>query len=101
MEDVQSGLALHAGLHRELVEVLQCLVDAVPPELQGDRPVLVLAQEDGAARLHPGAIAHRLGDDDLALWAYLGRSEAIEWDPGTKRGKRLGLTHAGQYNHFR
>jgi hypothetical protein len=99
MEDVERGLALHPWKDGELREVVRRLVDAVPPKLQRDGPVLVLAQEDRPAWVHPGAIAHRLGDDDLAFGTDFRRPDPIERDPGTDRRQRLGLTHARQYNH--
>ena len=83
MEDVDGGLALHPGLDGEPGEVVRCFADIVPGELHGDGAVLDLTEEHESAGLHAGAVAHGLGDDDLALGADLRRPDTVQRDPIT------------------
>lgn len=107
MEDVQGCHVLGSGQRRVgSVEVFEHLGDIVPLEAHVDRAVVVLDQADCAAGLHPGPIAHRLGDDDLALRPDLRRTDAIYRDPITSHDTPLvsptinGITPAVRYNHL-
>lgn len=74
MEDVERGLVFHPGLDRKPGEAIEDPCDVVAGELDGDRAVLALADEDRCARLHPEPIAERLRNHDLTFWPDLGQN---------------------------
>ena len=104
MEDVEGGLALHAGLGGETSEVIGRVAGVVPGVLDLDRAILGLEQENGATRPHPSSFTHRLGDDDLSLRADLRRPSPIQRDPITDHvpppiiPDRHGITVGDQYD---
>lgn len=100
VEDVDRRLAFHPRQDRVPIEDRERVHDGVIGVLDDDLAIVGLSQEDRTARLHAGAIAHRFGDDDLALGPDLGRPKPIERNPGTKRREGFGLTHPSQYNHI-
>lgn len=98
MEDVERGLVLHPRKHRVPIKGLERVHDRVVGVVDDDLPAILLAQEDRSAGLHPGSIAHRLRDHDLALRSDLGRPTPIKRDPRTQGREGIGLTHVVQYN---
>jgi hypothetical protein len=74
VEDVERGLVFHPGLHGELGEVVDDAADIVPCELDRDRAVLGLVNEDRCAGLHPEPITERLRNHDLTLRPDLGEN---------------------------
>jgi hypothetical protein len=82
VKDLQRGLVLHARERRVMaIEVGEHTRDVIPPVRKFDRPVLALGQTDRAAGRHPGAVAHRLRDDDLALRPDPDSRTPVDRDP--------------------